>query len=146
LLRLLPSSVTLHHLEYLEITGCNGLKTLITSPTAQNLHKLTWLKIKDCNSLEEIITGEENVGIAFISLELLILCFLKFPLLKTVFVRECPRMQIFSEGNTSTPNLRKVKIAENGEWLWKGNLNDTITNIFQDKVCLITYLCNNKKF
>jgi hypothetical protein len=155
LLRLLPSSVTLHHLEYLEITGCNGLKTLITSPTAQNLHKLTWLKIKDCNSLEEIITGEENVGIAFISLELLMLdclpslnkfcsskCFLKFPLLKTVIVRECPRMKIFSEGNTSTPNLRKVNIAENGEWLWKENLNDTITDIFEDKVCLIyQFIC-----
>jgi hypothetical protein len=155
LLRLLASSVTLHHLEYLEITGCNGLKTLITSPTAQNLHKLTWLKIKDCNSLEEIITGDENVGIAFISLELLMLdclpslnkfcsskCFLKFPLLKEVIVRECPRMKIFSEGNTSTPKLRKVNIAENGEWLWKENLNDTITDIFEDKVCLIyQFIC-----
>jgi hypothetical protein len=158
LLSLLPSSATLNHLVYLHITNCNGLKNLITSPTAQKLDKLIILKVKDCNSLEEIITGEENDDIAFISLELLILdclpslnkfcsskCFLKFPLLKTVIVRECPRMKIFSEGNTSTPNLRKVKIAENDEWLWKGNLNDTITNIFQDKVCLITYLCNNKK-
>ncbi|CAJ2639584.1 unnamed protein product [Trifolium pratense] len=147
LLSLLPSSATLNHLEYLEITNCNGLKKLMTSPTAQSLHKLISLKVKDCNSLEEIITGEENVGIAFISLELLILdclprlnkfcsskCFLKFPMLKEVIVRECPRMKIFSEGNTSTPNLRKVKIAENDEWLWKGNLNDTITNIFEDKV------------
>jgi hypothetical protein len=158
LLSLLPSSATLNHLEYLEITNCNGLKKLIASPTAQNLEKLASLKIKNCSSLEEIITGEENVSIAFISLKVLMLdclpslnkfcsskCFLKFPLLKTVIVRECPRMKIFSEGNTSTPNLRKVKIAENDEWLWKGNLNDTITNIFQDKVCLITYLCNNKK-
>ncbi|WJX31885.1 hypothetical protein P8452_20272 [Trifolium repens] len=147
LLSLLPSSATLNHLEYLEITNCNGLKKLIASPTAQNLEKLASLKIKNCSSLKEIITGEENVGIAFISLQLLILdclpslnkfcsskCFLKFPLLKTVIVRECPRMKIFSEGNISTPNLRKVKIAENDEWLWKGNLNDTITSIFQDKV------------
>jgi hypothetical protein len=150
LLSLLPSSATLNHLEYLEITNCNGLIKFITYPTAQNLVKLTTLKVKDCNSLEEIITGEENVGIAFISLELLILdglpnlnkfcsskCFLKFPLLKTVFVRECPRMKIFSEGNTSTPNLRQVKIAENDDRLLKGNLNNTITNIFDDKVCLI---------
>ncbi|WJX37911.1 hypothetical protein P8452_25627 [Trifolium repens] len=154
LLSLLPSSATLNHLEYLEITNCNGLKKLIASHTAQNLEKLASLKIKNCSSLEEIITGEENVGIAFISLELLILdclpslnkfcsskCFLKFPLLKTVIVRECPRMKIFSEGNTSTPNLRKVKIAENDEWLWKGNLNDTITNIFQDKVAFRTFNC-----
>ncbi|XP_045824890.1 uncharacterized protein LOC123917261 isoform X2 [Trifolium pratense] len=146
LLSLLPSSATLNHLEYLEITNCNGLKKLMTSPTAQSLHKLISLKVKDCNSLEEIINGEENVGIAFISLELLMLdclprltkfcstkCFLKFPMLAEVIVRECPRMTIFSEGNTSTPNLQKVKIAENDEWLWKGNLNDTITNIFGDK-------------
>jgi hypothetical protein len=119
------------------------------------LEKLTSLKIKDCNSLEEIIIGDENVGIAFISLELLMLdclpslnkfcsskCFLKFPLLKKVIVRECPRMKIFSEGTTSTPNLRKVKIAENDYRLLKGNLNDTITNIFQDKVSYQTYfLC-----
>ncbi|KAK2441515.1 hypothetical protein QL285_012805 [Trifolium repens] len=147
LISLLPSSATLNHLEYLEIKNCNGLKRLITSATAQNLGKLTSLKIKDCNSLEEIIIGDENVGIAFISLELLMLdclpslnkfcsskCFLKFPLLKKVIVRECPRMKIFSEGTTSTPNLRKVKIAENDYRLLKGNLNDTITNIFQDKV------------
>ncbi|CAJ2639585.1 unnamed protein product [Trifolium pratense] len=154
LVSLLPASATLNHLEYLEITNCNGLKKLITSPTAQSLHKLIWLKVKDCNSLEEIITGEENVGIAFISLKLLMLdclpslnkfcsskCFLKFPMLKEVIVRECPRMKIFSEGNTSTPNLRKVKIAENDEWLWKGNLNDTITNIFEDKVAFRKFNC-----
>ncbi|XP_045824893.1 uncharacterized protein LOC123917266 [Trifolium pratense] len=154
LLSLLPASATLNHLEYLQITNCNGLKNLITSTTEKNLDKLILLKVKDCNSLEEIITGEENLGIAFISLELLILdclpsltkfcsskCFLKFPMLKEVIVRECPRMKIFSEGNTSTPNLRKVKIAENDEWLWKGNLNDTITNIFEDKVAFRKFNC-----
>ncbi|XP_045824892.1 uncharacterized protein LOC123917265 [Trifolium pratense] len=154
LLSLLPSSVTLHHLEYMVIKGCNGLRKLITSSTAQSLHKLTSLKVEDCNSLEEIITGEENVGIAFISLELLLLdclpslykfcsskCFLKFPMLKEVIVTECPRMKIFSEGNTSTPNLRKVKIAENDEWLWKGNLNDTITNMFAHKVAFRKFKC-----
>ncbi|RHN78310.1 hypothetical protein MtrunA17_Chr1g0164111 [Medicago truncatula] len=44
-------------------------------------------------------------------------------------------MKIFSEGNTSTPILQKVKIAENNsEWLWKGNLNNTIYNMFENKV------------
>jgi len=148
---LFPSSVNLNHLEYLEIGNCNGLKYLITSHTARSLDKLTTLKIKDCNSLEEIITGVENVGITFISLEILMLeCLpslnkfcssngvLKFPLLEEVIVRECPRMKTFSEGNISTPNLRKYKIAENDEeWLWKGNLNDTINNMFEAKVYLI---------
>ncbi|RHN78305.1 hypothetical protein MtrunA17_Chr1g0164041 [Medicago truncatula] len=64
-------------------------------------------------------------------------CFMKFPLLEKVIVGECPRMKIFSARDTSTPILRKVKIAENdSEWHWKGNLNDTIYNMFEDKVCL----------
>ncbi|MCI70508.1 CC-NBS resistance protein, partial [Trifolium medium] len=64
--------------------------------------------------------GKENVDIACVSLRRLILkglpslnnfcsgksC-LKFPLLERVAVSKCPRMEIFSEGNTSTPSLRK---------------------------------------
>ncbi|XP_058753480.1 uncharacterized protein LOC131626661 isoform X2 [Vicia villosa] len=148
LTNLLPSSVTLNHLVQLAITCCNGLKKLITTPTAQSLVKLTILDVRDCKSLEEIIIGVENVNVAFISLKVLRLeclpslnkfcsskCFLKFPLLEVVIVRECPYMKIFSEGNTSTPNLRKVKNAENEEeWHWKGNLNDTIKKMFEDKV------------
>ncbi|KAL5066893.1 hypothetical protein RYX36_017780, partial [Vicia faba] len=45
LTNLLPSSVTLNHLNYLEIISCNGLKSLITTPTAQSLVKLTTLKV-----------------------------------------------------------------------------------------------------
>lgn len=154
LINLLPSSVTFTHLTYLEISDCNGLKNLITSPTAQSLDKLETLKVRDCDSLEEIITGEEKVHISLINLKELMLeclsclhkfcssnCFLKFPLLEVVIVRECPQMKIFSEENTSAPNLQKVTIAENGEdWFWKGNLNDTINNMFEDKVRVIYQL------
>ncbi|RHN79006.1 hypothetical protein MtrunA17_Chr1g0172091 [Medicago truncatula] len=68
---------------------------------------------------------------------------MKFPLMEEVIVRECPRMKIFSAGNTSTPLLQKVKIAKNDEeWLWQGNLNDTIYNMFQDKeLCGKTTIC-----
>ncbi|KEH17603.1 Rpp4C4, putative [Medicago truncatula] len=147
LINLMPSSVTLNHLTMLEIIKCNGLKYLITTPIARSLDKLIVLKIKDCNSLEEVVNGVENVDIAFISLQILILeclpslikfcsceCFMKFPLLEKVIVGECPRMKIFSARDTSTPILLKVKIAENdSEWYWKGNLNDTIYNMFEDK-------------
>ncbi|XP_045792994.1 disease resistance protein At4g27190-like [Trifolium pratense] len=140
LTNLLPSSVTFSHLTKMKITKCNKLVNLITSSTAQSLVKLTLLKVEDCDSLQEIITGKENVDIAFVSLQRLMLkglpslnnfcsskCFLKFPLLEYVVVSNCPVMEIFSEGNTSTPSLRKVKIEENGEeCYWKGNLNDTI--------------------
>ncbi|XP_045792992.1 disease resistance protein At4g27190-like [Trifolium pratense] len=144
---LLPSSVNFSHLTYLEITKCNKLVNLISSSTAQSLVKLTVLKVQNCDSLQEIITGKENVDIAFVSLKRLMLkglpslnnfclskCFLKFPLLEYVVVSNCPVMEIFSEGNTSTPSLRNVKIEENvEECYWKGNLNDTIKKMFEDK-------------
>ncbi|XP_045806249.1 probable disease resistance protein At4g27220 [Trifolium pratense] len=152
LINLLPSSATLSHLEYLQVTNCNGLKNLFTSPTMRSLGKLASLKVQDCNSLEEVITGEENIHITLNSLQNLVLdhlpslkqfcskkCFLKLPLLDVVIVRECPRMKIFSEGYTSTPYLQKVKIkiAEDDEkFFWKGNLNDTITSMFEDKEVL----------
>ncbi|CAJ2673365.1 unnamed protein product [Trifolium pratense] len=151
LINLLPYSATFSHLVHMEIICCNGLKYLLTSPTTtQSLVKLSTLKIKECNSLEEIIVtgGEENIHITFISLKILMLeclpslnrfgsskCFFKFPLLEVVVVRECPRMNVFSEGYTSTPYLQKVQIAENDQqWFWRGNLNDTISNMFEDKV------------
>jgi hypothetical protein len=160
LITLLPSSATFSHLEKLKITYCNGLKKLMTSPTTQSLNKLSILNVKECNSLEEIITGEENIHISFISLQIMILeclpslnkfcsgeCFLNFPLLEGVIVRECPPMNVFSEGYISTPNLRKVKLAENDEeWFWKGNINDTITNMFEDKVFLIPNLSLFERF
>ncbi|KEH41139.1 Rpp4C4, putative [Medicago truncatula] len=107
---LFPSSVNRNHLEYLEIGNCNGLKYLITSHTARSLDKLTTLKIKDCNSLEEIITGVENVGITFISLEILML--------------EClPSLNKFCSSN----GVLKFPLLE------EGNLNDTINDMFEDK-------------
>ncbi|XP_012568214.1 uncharacterized protein [Cicer arietinum] len=154
LTNLLLSSATLNHLTCVEIKCCKRLKSLFRSLVAQSLDKLTTLKIKCCHALEEIIVREENiVDIAFVNLEILMLeclpslnkfcsskCFLKFPLLEEVIVRDCntpdcPRMKVFSDGNTSTPNLRKVKIAEKDqEQFWNRNINDTINNMFVDKV------------
>jgi hypothetical protein len=49
-------------------------------------------------------------------------------------------MKVFSKGYISTPNLRKVKIAENDEErFWKRNLNDTIKTMFEDKVCTFVF-------
>lgn len=145
-----PSSGTFSHLTNLRIINCHGLIKLITSPTARSLAKLTTMIVNDCNSLEEIITGSEDVEIALTSLVTLMLvclprlnnfcsgkCLLKLPLLEEVVVRECPRMKIFSEGNVSSPILQKVKTAQDvGKWHLKGNLNDKIKNMYEDKVCL----------
>ncbi|CAJ2673767.1 unnamed protein product [Trifolium pratense] len=147
LISLFPSSATLSHLEYLEITDCKGLKNLITSRTMESLDKLITLKVEDCSSLEEVITGEEDIHITLISLRKLVLkrlstlnqfcskkCSLKFPLLEVVIVRDCDNMKVFSNGYISTPILQQVKIRKNDEgWFWKGNINDTITSMFENK-------------
>ncbi|XLR06672.1 hypothetical protein S83_034610 [Arachis hypogaea] len=152
LINLVPSSVTFSYLTFLEVVNCNSMINLLSPPTARSLTKLTEMKVKQCDSLEEIISkeGEEITNdISFFCLETLVLdclprlgrfcsqkCFLKFPLLEDVVVTACDRMKYFSEGNTiSTPKLRKVLIAENNkEFYWRKNLNDTIKNMFDDKV------------
>ncbi|XLR11206.1 hypothetical protein S83_039144 [Arachis hypogaea] len=157
LINIVPSSVTFCHLTYLEVANCNSMINLLSPRTARSLAKLTVMKVKQCDSLEEILSkeGEEITNdIAFFSLETLELdslpslgrfcsqkCFLRFPLLEDVVVRECARMKYFSEGDrVSTPKLRKVLTAENSkEFYWKGDLNGTIKNMFEDKVCFRSF-------
>ncbi|GAU21795.1 hypothetical protein TSUD_176400 [Trifolium subterraneum] len=120
------------------------LLNLLDLPKLQHICEDGSQILEDCDSLQEIIMGKEDVDIAFVSLQRLVLkglpslnnfcsgkCCLKFPLLEHVAVSKCPRMEIFSEGNISTPSLRIVLIDE--EWNWKGNLNDTIKKMFEDK-------------
>ncbi|XP_028789186.1 uncharacterized protein LOC114745204 [Neltuma alba] len=148
---LVPSSVTFSHLTYLEIIECNGLINLIYSSTATSLVNLQGITLKECNSLEEIVTQgmkEARDEIIFRSLRTLELeslqrlnsfssshYFFRFLLLERVVVRHCPRMKTFCERATSTPMLRKViiKEGEDEEWFWEGDLNRTITKIYEDK-------------
>ncbi|XP_057745253.1 uncharacterized protein LOC130963123 [Arachis stenosperma] len=152
LINIVPSSVTFCHLSYLEVANCNSMINLLSPHTTRSLAKLTVMKVKQCDSLEEILSkeGEEITNdIVFFSLETLELdslprlgrfcsqkCFLRFPLLRKVVVRECARMKYFSEGDrVSTPKLRKVLTAEKSkEFYWKGDLNGTIKHMFENKI------------
>ncbi|XP_028789180.1 uncharacterized protein LOC114745197 [Neltuma alba] len=147
---LVPSSVTFSRLTYLEVENCNGLIHLITSSTASSLVRLSTLKITNCDSLEQIVAEEEREGsqdeIAFCSLQILELerlpmikrfcssnCVLNLPLLVNVVVKQCPRMRIFSERDTSTPMLQKILLdEEDGKVYWEGDLNRTIKKVFAD--------------
>ncbi|KEH19445.1 Rpp4C4, putative [Medicago truncatula] len=144
---LVPSSVSFSYMTFLEVTNCNGLKKLITHSTAKSLVKLTTMKIKMCNWLEDIVNGKEDETneIVFCSLQTLELislqrlcrfsscpCPIKFPLLKVVVVKECPRMELFSLGVTNTTNLQNVQTDEGNHW--EGDLNRTIKKMFCDKV------------
>ncbi|KAK4270249.1 hypothetical protein QN277_023308 [Acacia crassicarpa] len=149
---LVPSSVTFSHLKYLSIEKCNELINLIYTSTATNLVNLEYITLKECKSLEEILSqgmNDTRDEIVFRSLRSLTLdslprlksfsssqCFFRFPLLKRVVVRQCPRMKTFCGRATSTPMLRKV-ITKNGkdeEWFWEGDLIRTIKKIYADKI------------
>ncbi|XP_061354877.1 uncharacterized protein LOC133299438 [Gastrolobium bilobum] len=156
LINLVPSTVTFNNLTDLEVKNCIGLVNLITCSTAKSLAKLTTMKIKGCDLLEDVVSGREdetNNEIAFFNLQTLELiclprlhmfcsskCFIRFPLLEEVVVKECPRMEMFSLGDTSTPNLQEVQIEENNEeFRWEGDLNETIENMFEDKVAFFSF-------
>ncbi|XP_072067623.1 uncharacterized protein [Arachis hypogaea] len=151
LVNLVPSSVTFAYLRHLEVANCNGMINLITCLTAKSLVNLATMKIESCNLLQDIMNANENEKdkeIVFSSLETLELvslprlrsfcsckCSLLFPLLENVLVKECPRMEIFSTGDTSTPDLQQVQIEENNKQnFWEGDLNGTINKLFEDKV------------
>ncbi|MED6121459.1 hypothetical protein PIB30_030304 [Stylosanthes scabra] len=159
LVNLVPSSVTFAYLMHLEVANCNGMINLMTCSTARSLVNLTTIKIESCSLLQDIVIANDNEKdkeIAFSRLETLELvclpslrrfcsckCSLLFPLLENVFVKECPRMEIFSLGDTSTSELQKVQIEEtNKQNYWEGDLNETINKMFEDKVsfCRFKYL------
>ncbi|CAL0303669.1 unnamed protein product [Lupinus luteus] len=141
------SSKQFQNLDELWVYNCSGLVNIITSAAARSFLKLRKLVIINCEKVEEIVAREDDSDgseIAFMKLEHLDLLNLptltsfckenfifKFPLLQTLYVNGCPRMETFSHGNLFAPKLRKVigvTAAANG-WRWEGELNTTIRKI-----------------
>lgn len=157
---LVPFSVSFECLMTLEVSKCHRLINLMTSSTAKCLMQLTRLSITECEMIEHIIGKEENDAeneVIFHNLECLRLhclpsltsfyfgnCGLMFPSLEKVFVRECAKMEIFSEGITSTPKLKRVllteeeKQEEEDKGCWEGNLNATIQKLFMEMVRIMS--------
>ncbi|XP_022720096.1 uncharacterized protein LOC111277924 [Durio zibethinus] len=151
---LVPSSVSFHNLVTLEVQGCDGIIKLVAYSTAKSLVQLKEMKICLCENIEEIIQGsgddEDEVKdeISFPQLNLLELIGLSklesfcssgnytfgFPSLLTVILENCPKMKMFSQGDSNTPFLHKVRLQkwENDE-RWEGNLNSTIQQLFKEK-------------
>ncbi|WVZ16179.1 hypothetical protein V8G54_009161 [Vigna mungo] len=64
-------------------------------------------------------------------------CEFEFSSLEILIVRECWKMEKFSEKEAITPKLKNVFGVEGDEkskWHWEDNLNDTIHKVFSDKV------------
>ncbi|KAK7256987.1 hypothetical protein RIF29_30638 [Crotalaria pallida] len=136
------------NLDKLYVSNCSGLINIITLSAARSFLKLRQLIIYNCEMVEEIVADEDDSDggeVAFMKLELLTLDNLprltsfckesfsfKFPLLKTLYVLECPKMETFSHGTLSAPKLNKVLVTDD-EWRWEGELNTTIRKLFDEK-------------
>lgn len=150
LVNLAPSSASFENLTILDVRCCFGLLNLITSSTAKSLVQLVKLTVCSCEKVMEIVAKERDETedeIIFSKLEYLELVKLesltsfcpgnhtfKFPSLKEIVVRQCPKMRIFSPRVVSTPKLQGVCFAKNKVW-WQGNLNNTIQQLYTEMVC-----------
>ncbi|XP_056159421.1 uncharacterized protein LOC115691916 [Syzygium oleosum] len=144
---ILPCSRYIQHLNTLDVSHCDVLSNMFTPIVARNLVELTKLRISNCKMLREVINDEgdkEGHVVAFNQLKYVELdgltglrCFssggytLMFPLLEDVIVTRCLNMKFFSEGRIEAPKLERVHVSK-GEYFWKGNLNITIQNIFEE--------------
>ena len=150
---LVPSFVSFQNLKKLEVSRCDGLVNLMEVSVAKSLGQLTRLKISECKMIEEIImhsVDEVENRMIFDQLEYLELhslpkltsfcsrnCNMEFPSLQQIVVRQCPTMEIFSQGVLSTPKLQRLQTAEgDDEGSWEGSLNTTIQKLFKDMVCI----------
>ncbi|TXG73920.1 hypothetical protein EZV62_002499 [Acer yangbiense] len=144
---LVPSHVSFQNLTTLEVLYCNELLNLVAVSTVKSLVQLTKLSISECKMIEEIIIRERDEvedciifkKLRYVKLECLpsLTSFysgtytIELPSLQQVVVRECPKMQIFSQGILNTPRLHKLQTTEaEGYGFWEGDLNTTIEHLF----------------
>ncbi|CAL0309959.1 unnamed protein product [Lupinus luteus] len=155
------SSQLFQNLDKLYVGNCSGLVNIMTLSVARSFLKLRDLWIYDCERVEEVVAcnDDNDIGdVAFIKLEHLQLENLprltsfckenlsfKLPMLKTLYVMECPKMETFSNGILSAPKLEQVLVTPdaNGEWLWEGELNATIRKLFDEKEATSSVNHNN---
>ncbi|KAK8570816.1 hypothetical protein V6N13_103216 [Hibiscus sabdariffa] len=148
---LVPSSVSFRNLVTLVVYECNGIIKLITHSTAKSLVQLQEMSIWECQNIEEIIQGgDDDDEISFPQLNSLDLRGLPklesfcssdkytfgFSSLQFLLLKDCPKMKMFSQGNSNTPLLHKIQLNIDEE-RWEGNLNSTIQNLFREKHVMI---------
>ncbi|XP_065852968.1 uncharacterized protein [Euphorbia lathyris] len=148
LIILAPSSASFQSLTSLDICDCRGLVSLVTFSTATSLMQLQSLRVRNCIQVKVIVSdeGDEAMNeINFVKLKTLVLDCLpnltsfclgnhifKFPCLTKVVVNQCPNMEFFSKGISSTPMLARVQRTEvENTGYWLGNLNSTMSFLYK---------------
>ncbi|KAK9214753.1 hypothetical protein WN944_006752 [Citrus x changshan-huyou] len=155
LLILLPSSsVSFRNLTELVAFGCKELIHLVTSSTAKTLVRLVKVQVYGCRAMTEVVIndkdGVEKEEIVFRKLKTLELSdldsltsfcsanyTLKFPSLQALWVIGCPKLKIFTTGESSTPPRVNVWYRETAGFQrrWANNdLNTTIQQLHAEKL------------
>lgn len=155
---IVPSSAFFENLEQLEVVNCGGLEYIMKSSTITNLPKLRKLCIDFCEKIEVIVASDDENDaseLSFMKLGYLRLNNLprlrsfckgrhdfKFPLLRTLFVINCPMMETFSNGMLNAPKLIEVRVTPQDD-RWNGDLNTTIKKIAVKRVMHTKLIISN---
>ncbi|GKV25942.1 hypothetical protein SLEP1_g35314 [Rubroshorea leprosula] len=152
LIILSTSISSFQNLTTLNVTSCKGMINLVSVSTAQSLVQLESIIVESCHMLTKIVGSEgdgmqDYIMITFAKLKFLTLQQLprlesfcsenftfKFPCLKQVTVKQCPKLKIFSEGELDTPLLWRVIIKEEDNYRWEDDLNTTIQRTYMEEV------------
>ncbi|PSS09621.1 Disease resistance protein [Actinidia chinensis var. chinensis] len=155
----LGTNMSLQNLITVVVRECDKLRYIFPLSIARGLVLLRDIRIESCPMVESIVEGEkgeETISsiekIVFPRLHELRLvnlksltCFYKghyaveYPYLEKMQIDRCPKMEIFGHGAQISPNLKKVRLQEGGaEGIWKGDLNSTVQEIFNQKVYVVS--------
>ncbi|GKV47760.1 hypothetical protein SLEP1_g54627 [Rubroshorea leprosula] len=152
LIILSTSISSFQNLTTLNVTSCKGMMNLVSVSTAQSLVQLESITVESCHMLTKIVGSEgdgmqDYIMITFAKLKFLTLQRLprlesfcsenftfKFPCLKLVTVKQCPKLKIFSEGELDTPLLWGVLIKGEDRYRSEDDLNTTIQRTYMEEV------------
>ncbi|KAI3785365.1 hypothetical protein L1987_44483 [Smallanthus sonchifolius] len=134
----------------LKVIKCDGLMKVFSVSVIKHFLHLEELYLANCLVMKEVIADDEWKGYAgenavFPQLHSLGLVNLpnvtsfcagvfmvEFPSLEYINLEACPDMRTFSLGPLVAPKLNAI-VLENGEQLWKDDLNNTIKHLFMTK-------------
>ncbi|XP_030537285.2 uncharacterized protein LOC115745824 [Rhodamnia argentea] len=144
---LFPVVTSFHNLTKLVVKNSSELVHLGTVSTITSLVHLKEMTIEGCEKMKEVVANDENGEgkvVSFGKLERLTLqnlpslecfssaasCSFRFPSLGWIEVEECPKMNIFSKGDLSTPKLGLGRLfAYWWDLQWNGDLNKAIQKL-----------------